>query len=58
MGKKLRCRDLGLECEFEAKGDSVDEVLQKAYAHALLQHPGLKITPELVEQARTAIKDS
>lgn len=57
MAKILRCRDLGLECNFEVKGESVEEALQKAYAHAVIQHPELKLTPELVEQARAAIKD-
>ena len=57
MAKVLRCRDLGLACEFEVKGDSVEDVLQKAYAHALFQHSDLKLTPELVERARAAIKD-
>lgn len=56
MVKVLRCRDLGLACNFEAKGESVDEVLQKAYAHAVIQHQELKLTPELVEQAGAAIK--
>ena len=58
MGKVLRCRDLGLACEAEIKGSSVDEVLQTAYAHALVQHADLKLTPELVAQARAAIKDA
>jgi len=57
MAKVLRCRDLGLDCPFEAKADSVEEVLQKAYAHALVQHQELKLTPELIEQAQAAVKD-
>jgi predicted small metal-binding protein len=57
MAKLLRCRDLGLDCPFEAKGETVDEVLQTAYAHALVQHQEVKLTPELIEQAQAAIKD-
>lgn len=57
MARVLRCRDLGLECDHEVRGESVDEVLQKAYAHALVKHPDLRITPELVEQGRAALKD-
>ena len=57
MAKVLRCRDLGLDCSFEAKGNSVEEVLQKAYAHALVQHQELKLTPQLIEQAQAAIKE-
>ncbi len=57
MAKLLRCRDLGLDCPFEAKGETVDEVLQTAYAHALVQHQEVKLTPELIEQAQAAVKD-
>lgn len=57
MAKVLRCRDLGLDCPAEIQGGSVEEVLQKAYAHALVQHADLRLTPELVERARAAIKD-
>lgn len=57
MAKVLRCRDLGLDCPFEAKGETMDAVLQKAYAHALVQHQELKLTPELIEQAQAAVKD-
>jgi predicted small metal-binding protein len=57
MVKVLRCRDLGLDCDHQSKGNSVEEVLQSAYAHALVAHQGLKVSPELVEQAQAAIKD-
>jgi len=57
MAKVLRCRDLGLDCPFESKGETVDAVLQKAYAHALVQHQELRITPELIEQAQAAVKE-
>lgn len=57
MGNKLRCRNLGLDCGFEARGDSVEEVLQKAGAHALARHAELKLTPEFLEHAKAAIKE-
>lgn len=57
MAKVLRCRDLGLDCDYEESGESEDEILQKAYAHAAVNHQGLQLTPELIEQAKAAIKD-
>ncbi len=57
MAKVLRCRDLGLDCDEEVRGDSVDDILQKAYAHAMEKHQGLQVTSELVEQAKAAVKD-
>jgi len=58
VAKVLRCRDLGLTCDHETRGESVEDVLQKAYAHALLNHSDLKLTTELGERARAAIKDA
>ena len=38
MAKQLRCRDVGLNCDFEARGDTVEEVLQQASEHARSVH--------------------
>lgn len=55
--KVLRCRDLGADCGFEARGATVEEIMQKAAAHAKADHGMAAIPPEMAEKAKTAIKD-
>ena len=56
MAKILRCRDVGPDCDADVKGDTADEILEQAGAHAQADH-GLEVIPELVEVVRSAIKD-
>jgi predicted small metal-binding protein len=44
MEKLLRCKDLGLDCNFEACGDTAEEALRIAADHAQAVH-GLKSVP-------------
>ena len=58
MEKLLRCRDLGIDCDFEACGETPEEVLKIAVDHAQSIH-GLKYIPEKGRvQARAAIQDA
>ncbi len=54
--KHLRCRDVGMDCDFEASGRTEDEVVQKAAAHAARDHGITEITPELATRVRAAIR--
>ncbi len=56
MSKVMKCGDLMPGCDFQAKGATVDEVLQQAAVHAKEVH-GLDVTPELAEKVKAAIKD-
>jgi predicted small metal-binding protein len=53
--KSLRCRDLGIHCDFEASGNTAEEVLAKAAAHARTVRKITEVTPDLVAKARNAI---
>ena len=57
MGKVLKCRDVGVNCDFEARGNSEAEILQQAAAHATSCHQGVQLTPELQAKIRSAIKE-
>ena len=57
MGKVLKCRDVGVDCDFEAHGKDEAEILQKAAEHAKGCHTGTVITPQLQAKIRAAIKD-
>jgi predicted small metal-binding protein len=54
------CRDLGTDCGFQATGATVEEVKQKALAHAQITHREelAKLPPEQlanIDQTLTAI---
>ena len=57
MAKVLKCRDVGVDCDFEARGNSVDEILLKAAQHAAGCHKGVQLTPELQAKIKAAIKE-
>ncbi len=57
MPKLLTCRDVGVDCDFQTSGDSVDEILKAAREHAVQAH-GIKELPgEMVASMRRAIRD-
>ncbi len=56
MTKVLRCRDTGADCEFEARGETEEEIMQQVAQHATDVHK-MEVTPELVEQVRGAIQE-
>ena len=57
MGKILKCRDVGVDCDFEAHGKDETEILQKAAEHAKGCHQGVQMTPELQAKIKAVIKD-
>ena len=54
--KKLKCRDVGFDCEGEIEAATEDEVLAMAAAHALQAHQ-VNVTPEMASQIRPLITD-
>lgn len=57
VGKILKCRDVGVDCDFEVHGKDEAEILRKAAEHAKGCHAGVQITPELQQKIRSAIQD-
>jgi predicted small metal-binding protein len=57
MAKILRCRDVGMDCDFEVRGGTEEEILKKATEHAHLAHNMKEITRESVEKVRASIRD-
>ena len=56
MAKQLRCRDVGMNCDFEAVGDTEEEVLRQASDHARTVHQITEMPPELAGKVRAAIR--
>jgi predicted small metal-binding protein len=59
MAKVLRCRDLGMNCMKEIRGDTEEDVLKLAAQHAEEDHgiAAASIPPEIQEMVKAAIQD-
>ena len=55
--KVLRCKDVGVNCDFQARGKTSGEVLKKASAHARKDHDIKKITKDYLDSWRMKIHD-
>ena len=55
--KAMHCGDLMKGCNFVARGATEEEVMKKAAEHAKTAHGMNKITPELAQKVKAAIKN-
>lgn len=56
MAKVLYCKDTGFDCNEVIRGETEEEVLQKAAEHAKTVH-NMDVTPEMAQQVRALIKE-
>ena len=56
MAKVISCKDAGFDCAEVVRGQTEEEVLQKAAEHAK-EHGLVEVTPELAQQMRALIKE-
>ena len=57
MGKKLNCKDVTGDCEFQARADNEQDLMRQVQDHARTRHNIAEITPELASKVRSAIRD-
>jgi predicted small metal-binding protein len=57
MSKIVRCREVGVDCDFEARGETEEDVLRECAEHARTEHNMNEIPPELAAKVRTAIRE-
>ena len=57
MSKMVSCREVGVDCDFEVRGETEQEVLQKCTEHAKSAHGMDEIPPELAAKVRASIHD-
>ncbi len=55
--KTVKCRDVGVDCDFEARGQTDQEVLRDAAEHARSAHGMKEIPPELAAKVKAAIRE-
>ena len=57
MAKEIRCADVGMDCDFVARADSTDDLLQQVVSHAAEKHGITEITPDLHAKVTSVIRD-
>jgi predicted small metal-binding protein len=57
MAKVLKCREVGLDCDFVARADTEEEIMEQVVEHANTTH-GVKDMPEdVVARVRGVIRE-
>jgi predicted small metal-binding protein len=57
MAKCIKCLDVGVDCDFEARAENEAELMKKVAEHARTAHGFKDIPPELVAKVKAAIHD-
>ena len=57
MTKVLRCSDLMHGCDYVARAETEDELMQKAAQHAREKHGMQTVPPEVAEKIKSKIRD-
>jgi len=57
MGKVLRCKDIGVDCDFVARGKTEEEVLKKAAEHAKKDHDIKRVTKNYIKSWQKHVRD-
>jgi predicted small metal-binding protein len=57
MAKSISCRDVGVDCDFTSKADTLDELMQVTTKHAKEAHSFDSIPAELMPVVQAAIRD-
>jgi predicted small metal-binding protein len=57
MAKIIRCKDVGMDCDFEARAETEEELLKKVAEHAGTTHDMKEIPEEVLAKVRAAIKE-
>jgi predicted small metal-binding protein len=57
MPKVVRCRDVGVDCDFVARGETDEDVLRQCAEHGRSAHNMNELPAELAAKVRSAIRD-
>ncbi len=57
MAKVIHCNDMGSDCTFVARGETLEEVLAVGAEHGKEVHGISEITPEMVEKVKSLVRD-
>jgi len=54
MAKVVSCRDVGVDCDFVARGETEQDILRQTAEHARTAHNMTEIPAELAEKVRVS----
>ena len=57
MAKSISCKDVGMDCDFTAHAETMEELMQAAAAHAKEAHGLDAIPAELMPMVHAAVRD-
>jgi len=57
MAKLLKCKDVGIDCDFVTRGKTEDEVLKKAAEHARKDHGVKRVTKDYINSWKKLIRN-
>ena len=57
MAKVIRCKDIGVDRDFEARGETVEEILLKCAEHGWDAHGMNELPSEMIDKVRACIRD-
>ncbi|MFQ5894818.1 MAG: DUF1059 domain-containing protein [Nitrospinota bacterium] len=57
MAKVIRCRDVGADCDFEARAETEEELFKIVAEHAKNVHGMEEVPPETLEKVRAAVRE-
>ena len=57
MTKVLKCKDVGMDCDFVARGETEEEILKQAAEHAGTAHGMTEMSDDVIAKVRAAIQD-
>jgi predicted small metal-binding protein len=52
----ISCRDAGVDCDFQARGSSLEEVMQLCADHGIKEHNMMAFGPELYAKMQRCVK--
>jgi predicted small metal-binding protein len=52
----FKCKDIGMDCPFEAKANTNEELIKMIATHAASAHGITKVPPDLMAKIKGAIK--
>ncbi len=57
MVKVINCSDMGSDCTFVARGETLEEVMAVGAEHGKEVHGIEELTPEMIKMVESLIKD-
>jgi len=53
----IACKDVGMDCQFEATAETEDELIKKVAEHVAEVHGMKTISAEMIDKVKRAIKE-